>query len=245
MTYKLLFILSKNIVPSRSYRYIRDRAFPVTRLPPPIYTKFDVNKGIYIWVLASTLAHSASEINKALSVTYKLLFILSKNIVPNRSYRYIRDRAFPVTRLPPPMAIYTKFDVNKGIYIWVPASTLAHSASEINKALSVTYKLLFILSKNIVPSRSYRYIRDSAFPVTSLPAPLLVRFGVKQPYIYIWVLASTLAHSASEINKTLSVTYKLLFILSKNIVPSRSYRYIRDRAFPVTACHPLYIQSLM
>ena len=63
--------------------------------------------------------------------------------------------------------------------------------------------------------------------------------------IYIWVLASTLAHSASEINKALSVTYKLLFILSKNIVPSRSYRYIRDRAFPVTACHPLYIQSLM
>ena len=64
-------------------------------------------------------------------------------------------------------------------------------------------------------------------------------------YTYIWVLASTLAHSASEINKALSVTYKLLFILSKNIVPSRSYRYIRDRAFPVTACHPLYIQSLM
>ena len=64
-------------------------------------------------------------------------------------------------------------------------------------------------------------------------------------YIYIWVLASTLAHSASEITKALSVTYKLLFILSKNIVPSRSYRYIRDRAFPVTACHPLYIQSLM
>ena len=49
----------------------------------------------------------------------------------------------------------------------------------------------------------------------------------------------------SKINKALSVTYKLLFILSKNIVPSRSYRYIRDRAFPVTACHPLYIQSLM
>ena len=65
----------------------------------------------YIWVLASTLAHSASEINKALSVTYKLLFILSKNIVPSRSYRYIRDRAFPVTRLPPP--IYTKFDVKQ------------------------------------------------------------------------------------------------------------------------------------
>ena len=61
----------------------------------------------------------------------------------------------------------------------------------------------------------------------------------------IWVLASTLAHSALEINKALSVTYKLLFILSKNIVPSRSYRYIRDREFPVTACHPLYIQSLM
>ena len=113
------------------------------------------------------------------------------------------------------------------------ASTLDPSVSKINEALSVTYKLLFILSKNIVPSRSYR-----AFPVTSLPAPLLVRFSVKQPYIYIWVLASTLAHSASEINKALSVTYKLLFILSKNIVPSRSYRYIRDRAFPVTRLPP-------
>ena len=114
MTYKLLFILSKNIVPSRSYRYIRDRAFPVTRLPPPIYTKFDVKQRYihtYIWVLASTLDPSASEINKALSVTYKLLFIMSKNIVPSRSYRYIRDRAFPVTRLPPP--IYTKFDVKQ------------------------------------------------------------------------------------------------------------------------------------
>ena len=59
----------------------------------------------------------------------------------------------------------------------------------------------------------------------------------------MWVLASTLAHSASKINKALSVTYKLLFILSKNIVPSRSYRYIRDRAFPVTACHPLYYSA--
>ena len=62
-------------------------------------------------MLASTLDPSASEINEALSVTYKLLFILSKNIVPSRSYRYIRDRTFPVTRLPPP--IYTKFDVKQ------------------------------------------------------------------------------------------------------------------------------------
>ena len=133
-------------------------------------------------------------------------------------------------------------------YIWVLANTLDPSASEINKALSLIYKLLFILSKNIVPSRSYRYIRDRAFPVTRLPPPIYTKFDVKQRYIlyiYIWVLKSTLAHSASEINKALSVTYKLLFILSKNIVPSRSYRYIRDRAFPVTACHPLYIQSLM
>ena len=130
-------------------------------------------------MLASTLAPSVSKINEALSVTYKLLFILSKNIVPSRSYRYIRDRAFPVTRLPPP--IYTKFDV-KQRYIWVLASTLDPSVSKINEALSVTYKLLFILSKNIVPSRSYR-----AFPVTSLPAPLLVRFGVKQPYIYTYI----------------------------------------------------------
>ena len=129
------------------------------------------------------------------------------------------------------------------IYIWVLASTLAHSASEINKALSVTYKLLFILSKNIVPSRSYRYIRDRAFPVTRLPPPIYTKFDVKQRYI--WVLASTLDPSVSKINEALSVTFKLLFILSKNIVPSRSYRYIRDRAFPVTACHPLYIQSLM
>ena len=127
-------------------------------------------------------------------------------------------------------------------YIWVLASTLAHSASEINKDLTVTYKLLFILSKNIVPSRSYRYIRDRAYPVTRLPPPIYTKFDVSNG---IWVLASTLDPSVSKINEALSVTYKLLFILSKNIVPSRSYRYIRDRAFPVTACHPLYIQSLM
>ena len=73
---------------------------------------------IYIWVLASTLDPSVSKINEALSVTYKLLFILSKNIVPSRSYRYIRDRAFPVTRLPPP--IYTKFDVKQRyIYTYI------------------------------------------------------------------------------------------------------------------------------
>ena len=88
-------------------------------------TKMGVAKYVfadpYIWVLASTLAPSVSEINKALSVTYKLLFILSKNIVPSRSYRYlkmdvyIRDRAFPVTRLPPP--IYIKLDENNDTYI--------------------------------------------------------------------------------------------------------------------------------
>ena len=116
---------------------------------------------------------------------------------------YIRDRAFPVTRLPAP--IYIKFDVSNGIYIyiWALVSTLAPSAMDQNES-----------------------------PLSCLKAASY--------------LASTLAHSASEINKALSVTYKLLFILSKNIVPSRSYRYIRDRAFPVTACHdPLYIQSLM
>ena len=115
VTYKLLFILSKNLVPSRSYRYIRDRAFPVTCLPPPIYTKIDVSNGIYIDIYLGAGKHPGPlclEINKALSVTYKLLFILSKNIVPSRSYRYIRDRAFPVTRLPPP-SIYTKFDVKQ------------------------------------------------------------------------------------------------------------------------------------
>ena len=73
-----------------------------------------------IWALASALVPSVSKINEALFVTYKLLFILSKNIVPNRSYRYlkmdvyIRDRTFPVTRLPAP--IYIKFDVSNGIY---------------------------------------------------------------------------------------------------------------------------------
>ena len=86
----------------------KDRAL-LWLVPAPIYTCCDVSDDI--WVLASTLDPSASEINKALSVTYKLLFILSKNIVPSRSYRYIRDRAFPVTRLPPP--IYTKFDVKQ------------------------------------------------------------------------------------------------------------------------------------
>ena len=153
----------------------------MTSLPAPLLVRFGVKQPyIYIWVLASTLAHSASEINKALSVTYKLLFILSKNIVPSRSYRYIRDRAFPVTRLPPP--IYTKFDV-KQRYIWALASALAPSATEIIKALSETYKMLFNSSKNIVPSRSYRclemdvYIRDRAFPVTRLPAPIYIRMS--------------------------------------------------------------------
>ena len=60
---------------------------------------------------------------------------------------------------------------------------LASSATEIIKALSETYKMLFYSSKNIVPSRSYRclemdvYIRDRAFPVTRLPAPILVRMS--------------------------------------------------------------------
>ena len=139
-------------------------------------------------------------------------------------------------------------DIYIQTYIWVLASTLDPSVSKINEALSVTYKLLFILSKNIVPSRSYRYISISVIAhfCDKLASPLTSKVWCKATiHIYIWVLASTLAHSASEINKALSVTYKLLFILSKNIVPSRSYRYIRDRAFPVTACHPLYIQSLM
>ena len=85
-----------------------------------------------IWVLASTLDPSVSKINKALSVTYKLLFTLSKNIVPSQSYR-----AFPVTRLPPP--IYIKFDVSNGIYIHLGAGKHpGPSVSEINKALSMT-----------------------------------------------------------------------------------------------------------
>ena len=61
------------------------------------------------------------EINKALSVTYKLLFTLSTNIFPSQRYRYlkmdvyIRDRAFPVTRLP--ALIYTKLVVSNDTYI--------------------------------------------------------------------------------------------------------------------------------
>ena len=125
---------------------------------------------------------------KALSTTYKMLFISSKNIVPSRRYR-----AFPVTSLPAPLLV--RFDVSNDI--WVLASTLDRSVSKINEALSVTYKLLFILSKNIVPSRSYRYIRDRAFPVTRLPPPIYTKFDVKQRYI--WVLA--------KINEALSVTY--------------------------------------
>ena len=71
-----------------------------------------------IWALASALVPSAM---KALSLAYKLLFILSKNIVLSQSYRYlkmdvyIQYRAIPVTCLPAP--IYTKFDVSNGIYI--------------------------------------------------------------------------------------------------------------------------------
>ena len=137
-----------------------------------------------------------------------------------------------------PAPIYTCCDVSDDI--WVLASTLDPSVSKINEALSVTYKLLFILSKNIVPSRSYRYISDMiAHFCDKLASPLTSKVWCKAT-IHIWVLASTLDPSVSKINEALSVTYKLLFILSKNIVPSRSYR-----AFPVTACHPLYIQSLM
>ena len=65
---------------------------------------------------------------------------------------------------------------------------------------------------------------------------------ISQPLVLwlIWVLASTLDPSVSKMNEALSVTYKLLFILSKNIVPSRSYRYISDRAFLWQACQPPY-----
>ena len=144
-------------------------------------------------MLASTLDPSASEINKALSVTYKLLFILSKNIVPSRSYRYIRDRAFPVTRLPPP--IYTKFDV-KQRYIYTfgrwqaPWSPLQWN---LMKALSLAYTLLFILSKNVVPSRSYRCLKMDVYSEIAhfcdkLASPLtskVVRFGVSnETYIH-------------------------------------------------------------
>ena len=193
-----------------------------------------------IWVLASTLDPSASEINKALSVTYKLLFILSKNIVPSRSYRYIRDRAFPVTRLPPPY-IYK---------VWCKA-TVYLGAGKHPGPLCIKNKwspsLLpiscFLSCQKILFLAEVIAISEIAHFLWLLATPYIYKVWCKQRYI--WVLASTLDPSVSQINEALSVTYKLLFILSKNIVPSRSYRYIRDRAFPVTACHPLYIQSLM
>ena len=106
IAYKLLFILSKKIVPSRSYRCLKMEVYS-----GPIYIRFYVSNDTYIWALASALVPSATEIIKSLSETYKLLFNSSKNIVPSRSYRclkmdvYIRDRAFPVTRLPAPILV--------------------------------------------------------------------------------------------------------------------------------------------
>ena len=106
LAYKLLFILSKKIVPSRSYRCLKMEVYS-----GPIYIRFYVSNDTYIWALASALIPSATEIIKSLSETYKLLFNSSKNIVPSRSYRclkmdvYIRDRAFPVTRLPAPILV--------------------------------------------------------------------------------------------------------------------------------------------
>ena len=82
-----------------------------------------------------------------------------------------------------------------GITIWVLASALALSVSKINKALSVTYKLL--------SSRSFRcfkmdvYIRDRANRVTSLPAPILVTCDVSND-TYIWALESVLVPSATR-----------------------------------------------
>ena len=43
-----------------------------------------------MWALASNLVPSATDNNKAFSLAYKLLFILSKNIVPSRSYRWLK-----------------------------------------------------------------------------------------------------------------------------------------------------------
>ena len=66
-------------------------------------------------MLASTLAHFDSEINKAFSVTYKLLFTLSK-ILFLADVIAISDIAnFPVT-VCHPLYIYTKFDVSNGIF---------------------------------------------------------------------------------------------------------------------------------
>ena len=103
------------------------------------------------------------------------------------------------------------------------ASILDPSVSKINEALSVTYKLLFILSKLSLYQRS-------RISVTSLPAPIYIRFDVCNG-IYIHVDCGRWQAPWSPLQwnkmKALSFAYKLLFILSKNIVPSQSYRCLK------------------
>ena len=176
---------------------------------------------------------------KALSLAYKLLFILSKNIVPSQSNRCLKMDEYSEIALfcdklaSPPTSIW--FDVSNDTFgHWqVPWPPLQWNKM---KALSLAYKLLFILSKNIVLSRSYRCLKMDVYSEIAhfcdkLASPYIYKVWCKQRYI--WVLASTLDPSVSKINEALSVTYKLLFILSKNIVPSQRYR-----AFPVTRLPP-------
>ena len=150
---------------------------------PYIYKVWCKQRYIHIWVLASTLDPSVSKINETLSVTYKLLFILSKNIVPSRSYRYIRDRAFPVTRLPPP--IYTKFDVSNGIYIHLGAGKHP-SPLDISESYSphLYLKVGFYLIKKYCSCPKLSQFQDRAL-LWLVPAPIYTCCDVNDD-IHIW-----------------------------------------------------------
>ena len=59
---------------------------------------------------------------------------------------------------------------------------------DIIKALCVTLKLLYIFSKKLSLFKDGSvYIQDHAFPVTCLPALILVKYDVKQRYIDIYI----------------------------------------------------------
>ena len=65
--------------------------------------------------------------------------------------------------------------------------------------------------------------------VTSLPAPIYIRFDVSNDTFGRWQAP----WSPLQCNKmkALSLAYKLLFILSINIVPSRSYRCLKTDVY--------------
>ena len=113
---------------------------------------------------------------KAISLAYKLLFILS--------------------RLPAPIYISFRVTVSNDTYIWVLASTLDLSISKINKGLSVTYKLLLPCRKILFLAK---VIANRAFPVTCLPPPIYIKFEVSNG---IGALASALVPSAMEQNES-------------------------------------------